>query len=232
MYDYFYQYSSIENPTFETVVFTVLFAFLLSTAIAFTYELSSGSNRQGGHFVQSLVLSSIVAATIVQAIGDSVATGLGMLAALAIIRFRTTFRDARDIIFMFAALGAGIGVGVYGYTIALTGTAGFCAIALILRFTPLHRNVYTQWQLRFRVAPDFDKLPLLEEILEKHCRLVNRVGIRKTSDGLKGERMDYEFHIILAPWAGEMSLYEALEAVEGVEITRLVAREETTGLQE
>ena len=72
---------------------------------------------------------------VMQAIGDSLARGLGMLGALAIIRFRTTLKNPRNIVFMFAAIATGIACGISGFVIAFIGTISFCFVAVILRFT-------------------------------------------------------------------------------------------------
>ena len=63
------------------------------------------------------------------AIGDNVARGIGIVGSLAIIRFRTNLRDPRDLVFLFAALGAGVACGVQSYIAAAFATALFCTIA-------------------------------------------------------------------------------------------------------
>lgn len=73
---------------------------------------------------------------VMMAIGDSLARGLGAFGALAIIRFRTRIQDARNIIFIFAALSVGLAIGVFGYTISFVGTILFCSGALLLHYSP------------------------------------------------------------------------------------------------
>ena len=104
--------SSTANATIITLAYTLLLAFVLSSIIGWTYERTFLGLSYSRNYVQALVLSSVVAATVMQAIGDNVGRGLGMLGALSIVRFRTSFKDPRDIMFIFAALGAGIGCGV------------------------------------------------------------------------------------------------------------------------
>ena len=129
-----------QNPTLITVIYNVLLSFLLSTMIAVTYEKTFRGLSYSKNFMQAMILGSIVAASIMQAIGDSLASGLGMLGALAIIRFRTSFKDPRDIIFMFASLGTVIACGVNGYNIAVGGAVGFCLVAFILYFSPFGKD--------------------------------------------------------------------------------------------
>lgn len=159
-----------EAPTFLVMLITALFAFFLSSVIAVTYEFTTKSIYRKAHFLQSLALIGIVAATILQAIGESVAIGLGIIGALSIIRFRTSLNDPRNITFMFASLGAGIACGVMGFGIALTGTLVFCFGAFILRFSPLSNANELIGTLKLRV-PKEDKLQkIIEQKLDMLCR--------------------------------------------------------------
>jgi len=170
MFDITLLENSPDTPSFYRVLITVVFAFFLSSVITITYELTTKSIYKKAHFLQSLALISIVAATVMQAIGDSLARGLGMLGALAIIRFRTVLDDPRNIAFMFASLAAGISCGVFGFTIALTGTLIFCLAAVILRFSPYANSNELIGNLKLRVPRSDDQRGLIETKLNKHCK--------------------------------------------------------------
>lgn len=131
---------------------------------------------------------------IVQSIGDNVASGLGMIGALTIINFRTSFRDPRDIIFMFAALGTGIACGSYVFVIAGLGTLGFCLTAFALRFTPFHQGNHLIWELRVRFSRSEEQLELLEQIMAQYCSRFTLELLRNEvvrDDGASQER-DYD----------------------------------------
>lgn len=168
MIDFFNIQNSSENPTFLLIIYTVLFSFLLSSLIAFTYEKTSREVSRPMYFLQALVLLSIVTATVMQAIGDSVARGLGMLGALAVIRFRTTLRNPRNMVFIFASLASGIACGVYGWIIAIVGTIGFCFTAFILYLTPFSRNNNLVAILRFEINDNNEKLKAIQKVMKKH----------------------------------------------------------------
>lgn len=156
-------------PSFLVMLITAFFAFFLSSIIAITYELTTKSIYRKSHFLQSLALISIAASTILQAIGESVAIGLGILGALSIIRFRTTFTDPRNISFMFASLGAGIATGVMGYGIAMTGTLVFCVGAVLLRLSPWANDNELIGQLKLRVPREGHLQEVIEGRLKAFC---------------------------------------------------------------
>lgn len=146
------------------------------------------------NYVQAVILSSIVAATVMHSIGDSLARGLGMIGALAIIRFRTNFKDAKDILFMFAALAAGIGCGVGAFSTAIIGTTCFSLTSFLLYFIPLGQSSYFDGMLRFNMENTDAAKTELENILREHCKKFALITLR---DIKQGQRLDYAYHVKL-----------------------------------
>jgi len=215
------------NPTVITIIYTVLLAFLLSTMIAFTYQKTFRGLSYSRNYLQALVLSSIVASTVMQAIGDSLATGLGMLGALAIIRFRTSLKEPRDIIFMFACLAAGIACGVNGYDIAVVGTLGFCIIAFVLHYSPFGEESHFDGMLRFNSGDDPEGKTMLEGVLKEHCKVFVLITLR---DMAQGKRLDYAYHVKLKKGKSKADLVNALNRIESVNGVSLLLQETTIDL--
>ncbi len=212
------------NPTLITIIYTVVLAFLLSTLIAFTYEKTFRGLSYSRNYLQALVLSSIVASTVMQAIGDSLASGLGMLGALAIIRFRTSLKEPRDIIFMFACLAAGIACGVNGYDIAVVGTLGFCIIAFVLHYSPFGQETYFDGMLRFNSEDDQAGKAKLDDVLKDHCKLFALITVR---DMAQGKRLDYAYHVKLKRGKSKADLVHALNGIQSVSGVSLLLQETT-----
>jgi uncharacterized membrane protein YhiD involved in acid resistance len=215
------------NPTVITIIYTVVLAFLLSTLIAFTYEKTFRGLSYSRNYLQALVLSAIVASTVLQAIGDSLASGLGMLGALAIIRFRTNLKEPRDIIFMFACLAAGIACGVNGYAIAVVGTVGFCVIAFVLHYSPFGQESYFDGMLRFNSEDDPEGKAMLDDVLKDHCKLFVLITLR---DMAQGKRLDYAYHVKLKKGKSNADLVNALTRVKSINGVSLLLQETTIDL--
>lgn len=192
MFDFSNMHSNLEGASLWNIISIALIAFVLSSLIAVTFEKTSQDIDRPRFFIQSLILIAIPVATVMQAIGDSLARGLGMLGALAIIRFRTTLRSPRNMVFMFASIGVGIAAGVYGLLIALIGTIGFCLTVFILHYSPLTKNEYVIGYLQFQFPTDASET-LENELsltLEQYCSmsvLLNyRIHDKKSKDNQKG----------------------------------------------
>ena len=141
--------SATENASLATLVYVMLMSFVLSTTLAFVYQKTFRGLSYSRNFVQSVILISLIAAMVIQSVGDSLARGIGIMAAMAIIRLCTNFKDPRDTLFLFVGLATGISRGAYAIGVALVGTQGFSTAALLLHYSPLGPNAYFDGVLRF-----------------------------------------------------------------------------------
>ena len=215
------QYNS-EHPTLVAITFTVLCALVLGVLIAFTYEKTSRAVNRPDHFLQAIVLISIVAATIIQAIGDSVARGLGMLGALSIIRFRTTVRDPRNIVFIFSSIAAGIACGVFGFMIAFVGTVGFCITAFLLRFSSFSPKKSLTGTLRLQVPRAYEAFPELEKVLNTFCKRYTIVSYKVFPGEKKAHLLLYEYRLKLKDTFSGGKLVETLKAFPDLKVVSLI----------
>jgi uncharacterized membrane protein YhiD involved in acid resistance len=235
-----------ETPSFYVMLITALFAFFLSSLIAVTYEFTTKSIYRKAHFLQSLALIGIVAATILQAIGESVAIGLGIIGALSIIRFRTVLDDPRNITFMFASLGAGIACGVLGFGIALTGTLVFCAGALIMRFSPMSYANELIGEIKLHVPKEDRLQKVIEQRLKIHCRnfelerlrfLNSKIISTVTDEGIptmeeinRENLQEFVYLIRLKRSSTITDLEESMKDIDGLEGLRLNFQKQPTKL--
>lgn len=227
MLDFLTLQTTSVNPTVVTIIYTVLLSFLLSMTIGFTYEKTFRGLSYSRNYVQAIILSSIVAATVMQAIGDSLARGLGMIGALAIIRFRTVFKDPRDIIFMFAALASGIACGVNSYSVGILGTLGFCSVAFLLYYSPFGQSRYFDGMLRFNIDNASLGKVSLENILKEYCKTFALITLRELE---QGNRLDYAYHIKLKKGKEKSDFLQAIRSLETVEGVQLMLQETTVEL--
>lgn len=118
-----------------TVMADQLLAFVLGTYIAWLYNRTHRGLSYSRNMVHSLVLLCMIVSLVMLVVGDSVARAFGLVGALAIIRFRTVVRDARDTTFIFLALVVGIAVGVHHYATAIVGAVLIGATGALLQAT-------------------------------------------------------------------------------------------------
>ncbi len=232
MFDFSLLQANTDNPTLMSVVYAMLFSFLLSVVVAFTYEKTSRNLFVPGNFIQAMILGSMAAATVMLAIGDSLARGLGMIGALAIIHFRTNLRDPRNIIFMFAALAIGIACGVQGFNIAFMGTVAFCIVAFLLKWTPFSTDGHHQVHvLRLRLDAEAGTTEAeVRQLLTEQCEKCQHWRSDYVTD-IEGKlKIEHQYRVIFKQKIGELDLLKVLKNVEGVSKLELSTRSEPEAL--
>ncbi len=221
MFDLFPDQPVYEYPQLINVLYCFVWAFVLSSIISITHRLTFTGEYYPKNFFQSLILGSIVTALVMMAIGDSLARGLGVFGAMAIIRFRTRIDDPRDVLFLFAALSTGLAVGVYGFTISFAGTILFCAVAVLLHFSPFRS--FTNPNMLFFNLKNTDALPAVIKIIESHSAAHRLITITSTKE--RGTR--YQYAVTFHKEQEKDVLFYALRVVEGLTQPKITVNEPT-----
>jgi len=219
--------SSAEQKGLLILVFVILLSFILSTLLAYVYQKTYRGLSYSRNYVQTIVLISIIAAMVIQSIGDSLARGIGIMAAMAIIRFRTNFKDPRDTIFLFASLAAGISCGAYSFAVGIIGTVSFSIVTLVLYYSPLGPDKYFDGMLRFNMPTDTSDGVNLQSIMGNHCKAFSLITIREIE---QGQRMDYAYHVKLRKGVASEHLLHALKSITSIQQVNLMMQEATVDL--
>jgi len=119
----------------EGIILSLLLAFVLGQVMAWVYYATHSGLSYSKSFVQALILITVVVSMVMTVIGNNIITAVGLMGALAIIRFRNIVKDTRDIAFIFCALVVGMAAGSQRYITAIVGTAILSLIALYLYVT-------------------------------------------------------------------------------------------------
>lgn len=213
MFDFFPNQPAYQYPDIINVVYVLCWAFFLSSVIAIVHRFTFRGEYYPAQFFQALVLGAIVTAMVMMAVGDSLARGLGVFGAMAIIRFRTRIDDPRNVLFLFAAMSSGLAVGVYGFTVSFAGTIIFCLGALILHYSPFRVFVHG-YQLTLSVSTDAN-IKALEDLMLQYCWEIKQTGVDSTTE----EVNRYEYSLAIKSSKDEF--IRALEKIEQVKRARI-----------
>lgn len=196
----------------EMTLAALLLAFALSMIISWIYVITYQGLSYMRSFTQTLSIAGVVAALVMLAIGDDVARGLGLVGALTVIRFRTTLKDTRDLMFAFAALGCGVACGVLSFSVAILGTAIFGAAMLYLSYSSFGSRRLHNAVLRLRTPADPVLQRTLDGLLARHAPGFVLINLRDVGDGA----MEYVYHLRLGDPEDKGRLLHDLHAVSGL----------------
>jgi uncharacterized membrane protein YhiD involved in acid resistance len=213
--------NSAQQTSLSLIAFASLMSLGLSLLLVFTYEKTSREVTRPDHFIQSLLLFSIVTTTIMQSIGDSLARSFGIFGALAIIRFRTRISNPRDVGFMFATMAVGISCGVHSFVNGIIGTVLFCMVVILLRFTPFSQKQSLIGTLRFDITEGSGQLTTIQALVKQYSRTFSLKGYRIFFDNEKRQGIEYEYLLRLKDEMQGIALAEELKKMTDIKEVRL-----------
>lgn len=123
--------SNSGNLTAEDIIVRIAVAAALGCAIYLSYWITHSGSIYSRKFNVTLLILTVLTATVMTVIGNNVALSLGMVGALSIIRFRTSIKDSRDTAYIFWTIIVGICCGVGDYVVAGVGSAIVFLLLLI-----------------------------------------------------------------------------------------------------
>jgi hypothetical protein len=193
----------------------------LSLLIALVYTRINGESPTARPFAQMLAVAGVVSAMIVLAVGENVACSLGLIGALTLVRFRSTLKDPRDLIFAFATLAAGVAAGAYAFMVAILGTVVFLCANLLVSLRWFANPDTFNAVLSLRTPAATGDMERLSQILRTECREFVLVRVRQAGSGLQ----EHAYQLRLKRPDRQSELLRAIEELEGVDGALLVAYE-------
>lgn len=115
------------NMSIEDIILNITVSIFIGLVIYFSYWSTHTGTIYSRKFNVSLVMLTVLTASVMTVIGNNLALSLGMVGALSIVRFRTAIKDSRDTVYIFWAIVIGICCGSQDYLVA-----GLCSTALFI----------------------------------------------------------------------------------------------------
>jgi hypothetical protein len=216
--------SSFDTAVVVQMSTSIGLAFLLSLLVATVYVWLHRHTPAQPMFVQSLAVAGVVSALVVLAVGDNVARGIGLVGALTVIRFRSTLKDPRDLIFAFASLATGVAAGAHAYAAAVLGTVVFLggtAVAAWL-FGP---TTSFDAVLTLRTRGDVEGLEALGRVLRQYSRSHALVRVRQIGPS----EQEHSYQVSLRDPESQALLLHDVERHAGASQALLVAYDPLPG---
>lgn len=210
----------------EIALASLSLSFALCLVVAWTYSVTHSGLSYLRGFTQGLALGGLIAATVMLAIGDDVARGLGVVGALTIVRFRTTVKDTRDLMFVFAALASGVACGVQSYAVAIIGTGMFALAALYLHWSTFGSHHQFDAVLRLRIPMNSPQLRAFTDVLQQHCERFVLVNVREAGNQLH----EHSYQVQFADPEHGKNLLSEINALPGLQGAMLLMQDSSLEL--
>lgn len=178
----------------DALALRMLVACLCGWLLGWCYSRTHGALSYSQNFTQSLVLLAMIVAVVMGVVGDSLSRAFGLAAALAVVRFRTPVKDARDTTFLFMAVAAGMAAGAGQLLYAGMATVLLVLVAFFLGATAFGSRVDAEGILRFRYHGEEGDRSKLTDVIERHASFFQLTGARSAGPG-EPEELVYDIDL-------------------------------------
>jgi len=119
----------------------ILATLALILPVSWVYMSTQKSKGHDQQVAQTLVFLPVVVAGIVLVVQNSLALAFSLAGVVAAVRFRTTLRDARDVVFIFLVIAVGFAAGVQSLVVAAIVSMSFNFLMILNWRYDFGRNV-------------------------------------------------------------------------------------------
>ena len=113
---------------YRLVTLALLLSFVCGHAMAWLYAVTHSGLSYSRSFVRALVVLPVIVSLVLMVLSNSLVTAFGLMAVLAIVRFRNVLRDTLDTSYLIAVISLGLACGTQRFTTAVIGCVVLGAI--------------------------------------------------------------------------------------------------------
>lgn len=161
-------FTSILTST-ETTIGQFFICTVSSAAIGFIIALSyMFRSKYSKNFVSTLVLLPVIVQAVIMLVNGNVGTGVAVLGAFSLIRFRSVPGTSREIGAIFLAMASGLAAGMGHIAFAFTFTIIVCVIMIVLTVVNFGGKDKNISMLKVTVPEDLNYSEMFDDIFEKY----------------------------------------------------------------
>jgi len=183
--------------------------------VALIYRRVTPDATYSVSILRTLTYLSMIVALVMLIISNQIARAFTLVGALAVIRFRTPIKDAKDAAFIFFALAAGMGAGVGLYLETALGTFLIGIFMLLIQHSKFGLRGTKETLVKFTVPLNGEGDSVYhKEVFEKFLRshkLINARSLRES------ERLELTFFVKPLRTTDMIKFSQALSSIPQVE---------------
>ena len=195
--------------TLQTVLLTMLTALVLGVIIALVYR---SSHSHTSSFAVVLAVLPVVESVIIMLVNGNLGTGLVVLGAFGLIRFRSATGSAWDIGFIFFSMVVGLTVGLGFLTLAALLTIVVCIVMYVLERLHFGINIPKEKQLRVTIPEDLEYSGIFDDLFQTYA---NYYRLERVKTINLGTMYELTYIIDLKDPEKEKELVDALRCRNG-----------------
>lgn len=175
-------------------------------ALCFSY-----GHRSSRNFQISLIMLPAIVQTVIMLVNGNVGTGVAVMGAFSLVRFRSAPGNAREITAIFLAMAAGLACSMGYLGLAVLFVLVLCLLAILFTYLD-QRNPIKMRELKITVPETLNYVHAFDEVFETYTQSHTLVSA-KTSN--MGSLYRLQYHIVMKNDGNEQAFIDALRCKNG-----------------
>ena len=169
-----------EDFDLMTTLIRLSASLILGIAISLFYMYKSSYNKQ---FEVTLTLLPAVVGAVISIVNGNLGTGVAVMGAFSLVRFRSIPGTAKDIGYIFFAMAVGLaaGMGYIPYAVVFTVIVGLAS--LVLFKTKFGEQKQNKKQLKITIPENLDYTGLFDDLFDEYTNSNNLIRVKTTNMG-------------------------------------------------
>lgn len=198
--------------TLGEALLLLLSSIALSLLLCLVYWFTHRKSVVKPAVLMTILMLGPVAGVLFLVVGSNLARAVSLGGGIALIRFRSTLNDPRDLAYLLLSMVIGItcGSGMLAYAIVVTLV--FCLVLVIASVVRLDGARGKLMKLRVIIPENMDYYGVFDPILKEHCSSFHLESVRSTE---YGTLLELRFLVKIKDPAQQKALIDALRCRNG-----------------
>jgi hypothetical protein len=201
--------SSTSSLSTGALLVCMVASLVLGIGVSVIYMYHNAYNK---NFVITLAFLPVIVHTVILMVNGNLGTGVAVMGAFSLIRFRSVPGNARDIgsIFLAMAIGLATSTGNLGYALLLFAVVG--VLTIILYRTNFGDMKSEEKMLKITIPENLDYEGLFDDLFDQYANSASLIKV-KTSN--MGSLYELNYHIVLKKPTIDKEFLDALRCRNG-----------------
>ena len=153
---------------------------MLGGLIAFTANFRA---KQSKSFLLALFLIPAIVQTVIMLVNGSVGTGVAVMGAFSLVRFRSVAGSAKEIVSIFLAMATGLATAMGYIGLAIVIVSILCIAMIIASFIRIKEKDDLVRELKITVPEDLNYAHSFDDVFEKYTKTYKLQNVKTTNMG-------------------------------------------------
>ncbi len=177
------------------------------TALCYMYK-----NRYNKNFVMTLIILPIVVQSVIMMVNGNLGTGVAVVGAFSLVRFRSAPGNSRDIAAIFLAMAVGLATGMGQIFFAMLVTVVACAVMLALTMLNFGGSSDNVSELKITIPEDIDYEGVFDDILKEYTSSYTLDSTKTTN---MGSLFELRYEVVMKDRASRKAMIDKLRTRNG-----------------